>query len=72
MTYATREEITLANELGYSVEESIQYGNRFTNGNRNVWAIREGWQTADLIDGSYCNHKAYTQLEEALKRELFK
>lgn len=29
----------------------------FVKGTKHIWKIRNGWQTADLIDGSFCNHK---------------
>jgi hypothetical protein len=43
-----------------------------SKGVRRVWATQTGWATADVIEGSYCNHKPYgtDELEQALRRFL--
>ena len=45
------------------------------NGNRHIWPILInrydiGFQTADLINGYYCNHRKYKSLINALNRYL--
>ena len=82
MTYATPEEITIAEELGYQWDVDTRRGHRFEHGKRHIWAAsyyqdgerHPGWQTADLergVDGSrYANHQMFTRLEDALRRRL--
>lgn len=70
MAYATDEQVALGEALGYAHDKCAERGSSFTNGVRNVWATREGWQTADLIDGYYRNHKKFAGIGDALKREL--
>ena len=33
-----------------------------------IWYVKDGWQTAQLIDGSYTNHQFFPHLEEAIGR----
>lgn len=70
MAYATEGEIKLSIFLGYKHEQSAQNGSRFTNGTRNVWSVQDGWQTADLINGFYTNHKKFEMLSDALWRKI--
>lgn len=70
MAYATDKEATKALGLGYSVSNSAQMGTSFARGGRHIWSTRLGWQTADLIDGMYRNHKFFENLNEALERPL--
>tara|TARA_Y100001956_G_C4090371_1_gene172666 strand:+ start:349 stop:636 length:288 start_codon:yes stop_codon:yes gene_type:complete len=65
---------------GYNVDGEIEngyiYATRFSKGNRRIWQCidrRMGglvWQTADLIDGYYRNHKKFKNLSLAFLREL--
>lgn len=74
MSHATNEQQNLATELGYTNERSINWGDRFSKGNRLVWPTRSEWQTADYIKvGSHprsTNHQKFTHLEDALKSPL--
>lgn len=71
MTYATQQEIDHATAKGYAHESDTQLGCSFQKLARRVWSVRDGWQTADLIDGQYTNHRKYTDLIEALDRPAF-
>ena len=67
-------ENTLAISLGYKLkkrrrETADTERSSFFKGNRHVWKVREGWQTANLIDGQWRDHKKFADLEEALTRE---
>ena len=43
----------------------------FKKGDKHIWSIRGGWQTADLIGGYFKNHKPYfISLEELIKTVL--
>lgn len=60
---------------GYTIKNKIENGiiwyKSFVKGeHRNVWATYQGFQTADLIDGMYCNHKKFDDLSDALARPL--
>lgn len=78
MPYATEDEVKLATELGYSHQRSHRFGSKFQNsGDRRIWSIRMsesssgfGWQTADLENGWYTNHKKFSDLSSALRRPL--
>ena len=48
----------------------MTYFGAFVKENRRIWKIREGWQTADLVDGKYCNHFPMADLVDALMRPL--
>jgi hypothetical protein len=63
---------TLAEANGYQYEFSPKIGHTFNKGHRYVWAIFDGWQTADMVEGFYRNHLRYPQeeLEAALGRDL--
>jgi len=64
----------LIESYGYKSEIKIEYGytchKRFTKGTRNIWKIRDGYQTADLIGGRYTNHMPFSELQNALNRPL--
>lgn len=66
--YATAKEIEHATECGYTHDCNTHRGSRFERGGRRVWGVHDGWQTADIIDGLYTNHKKFTDLKEALNR----
>ena len=74
MSYATDEQLKLAEELGYENDRSTTWGDKFSNGKRLVWPIRSGWQTADYISAGNSersvNHKRFEHLEDALRRPL--
>lgn len=78
MTYATPVETNLADDIGYSYDCNQQRGHVFKKGTRHVWSCSTdaqdrlllAWQTADLIDGRYINHKKFTDLSEALNRPI--
>lgn len=65
---------------GYTVDGEIEngyiYATRFSKGNRKVWRCIDRhmgglvWQTADLVDNCYRNHKKFTNLSLAFLREL--
>lgn len=71
MAYATNTEKYLARLLGYKVSQSVMWGNRFQKEQRRVWATAEGnWQTADIVNGYYTNHKLFADVRAALARPL--
>ncbi|MDB4461699.1 hypothetical protein N9043_01965 [bacterium] len=57
-------------EVKYKLENGYYWHKAFEKENRRVWQIREGWQTANLIDGRYTNHEKFDNLANALKRGL--
>ncbi len=64
----TPEAIDLAMNLNFKVTISPATGTRFERGDRYIWPIRDGWQTADLIDGYYTNHQKFDDVMDALRR----
>jgi hypothetical protein len=76
MPYASHAENKLGVALGYTVTISPHSGTSYERwwdkGYRRVWSIESGWQTADVIDNTYCNHRKYghDELEQALRRFL--
>ena len=68
----------LADEMGYTCEYRIEnnciYLSNFTKDNRHIWQCTDRsmggvvWQTADLIDRHYTNHKKYNCLLAAMMR----
>ncbi|GAG09724.1 unnamed protein product [marine sediment metagenome] len=70
MPYATPLEVKLAMHLNYSMKQDTRVGSTFRLGDRNIWGVYEGWQTADLIDNRYTNHKKFIRLSDALNRPL--
>jgi hypothetical protein len=68
----------LAEEMGYICEYHIEnnyiYLSNFIKDNRHIWQCIDRlmcgvvWQTADLIDGHYINHKKYNCLLAAMMR----
>ena len=70
MPYADKQDEELARSMGYSVHMSHKSGSSFKKDDRNIWSTCMGWQTADLDNGSYRNHKIYGVLSDALRRPL--
>jgi hypothetical protein len=70
MSYATDKEVAQAEALGYTWDSNQHRGHVFEQGDRHVWSCHKGWQTADLLDGSYRNHRIFNDLSGALKRPL--
>jgi hypothetical protein len=68
--YSTTEQEALATELGFELFRCIDKGDIYSQGERQIWSCRSGWQTADLIDNRYQNHKLFERLEDALRRLL--
>lgn len=73
--YATTIQKDYAVMRGYRVMEDTRFGTRFElivpgGADRHIWSIRSGWQTADMIEGSYCNHEKFGTLLEALDRPV--
>lgn len=64
----------IVEEAGYTIQDKLENGyiwyDYFVKGVRHIWLYREGFQTADLIDGKYCNHKPCKTFAQALEREL--
>lgn len=55
----SKEELALADSYGIAARPDDQRGKgcwRFQIGETHIWLCANGWQVADLIDGSYCNH----------------
>jgi hypothetical protein len=63
--------VNLAESLGFTVDRSTEKHNglAFNKGSVRIWAIREGWQAADLISGRYQNHRPNSNLANALRLE---
>ena len=83
VTYATDLEDAEADKLGFTIHRSAMKGSTFIKKRRYVWSIvvsHSGdpnfsgiwtrWQTADLIEGHFTNHKRFDTLSDALNREL--
>jgi len=87
MPYATQEQKTLAIDNGFSIDENIKSGTtfykkyhteKFGKVERHIWSfiernnLRAMWQTADLVNGKFVNHKHYEddQFENAVTRSL--
>lgn len=80
MTYATPEEVALAESLSFEWTVDRQRGHQFTRGSRRVWAASyyrdgervHGWQSADIISDDkgekFCGHLIFDRLESALRR----
>ena len=68
MTYATAEEVQAAEALGFTCSVNTHRGHWFNKGSRRIWGVPAGWQTADIINGVYKNHRKFTDLTEALWR----
>ena len=59
-----------ATRLGYEVslkKPGDPYN--FSKGRKVIWEVYGGWVCADIVDGFYCNHRAYGNLKEALTAE---
>jgi hypothetical protein len=70
MAYASENDEIAARKLGYAVFRNAERGSSFVNGARHIWSTRIGWQTADLIAGSYRHHAIFDTLSDALEREI--
>ena len=70
------QQASLARSEGYSTTQRHLSAPRvFILGTRNVWdknGYGDGkwWNTADLIDGKFCNHQTFSTLRQALNRPL--
>ncbi len=42
----------------------------FKKGDKHVWSIRNGWQTADLPEHRYINHKSFNSLQEVIDQKF--
>lgn len=40
---------------------------KFELNGKYIWAIKYGWQAAELIDNHYSNHAVFSNLEDAFK-----
>lgn len=64
------DELNLAVNRQWTVELSPQKGVSFNQGDKHIWNIKAGWQTARIDEhGIYEDHKIFDNLESALKRE---
>ena len=81
MAQPTHDEIQAARDRGYTIEHKVENGHplvsSFIKDSRHVWSILidrhelvMGWQTADLINGYYTNHKMFDVLTNELNRHL--
>ena len=68
--YAPQEAIDLAMNLNYEVTISPKTGTSFERGPRRIWSTRNGWTTADLIDGRFLNHLNFDSVIDALRRPV--
>ena len=68
--YISEKEVDFAINKGYIITLSPIEGESFKKGNRNIWRIYEGYQTADLIEGLYKNHEIFYNVKDALNRPL--
>lgn len=70
--YANDHEVEVATDLGYTHNRSPKTGSDFSKGRRRVWGTYRGWQTADLVNNHFTNHKMFDSrnLVGALKRPL--
>jgi len=53
---------------GFEIRIRSTDGVKLQAGNLHIWKIRDGWQTAELIDGLFANHKTFSDLIDALHR----
>lgn len=51
----------------FSCYWSPKDGWHFSYKNKELWQIREGFMTADVIDGGYKNHREFVGLHDALE-----
>ncbi len=66
--YIPEEAIDLAMNLGYAVLLDPRKGVSLERGPRRIWSIREGYQTADLVQGKWTNHQKFDDVIDALRR----
>jgi len=70
MAYAHADDEAEARKRGYEVSRTVERGSAFINGDRHIWSTRIGWQTADLVAGSFRHHAIFNELIDALERKL--
>ncbi len=67
------EQIRRAINLNFIVTISPRRGVTFKRGNREIWSVIDDyqifWQTADLINEYYRNHKTADNLDDAMDRD---
>lgn len=70
-----QQEIELGKKYGFTPVEDARRGygwpcfkKEISNGVLKVWMVRDGWQTAVLVNGCYQSHQTFPTLEESLKR----
>lgn len=76
--YIPEEAIDLAMNRNYTVKLCPRKGPSMKCGDRRIWGIREGWQTADLVDSTdesmpgkyFANHLVFDDIMDALRRPL--
>jgi len=68
--YIPEEAIDLAMNLGYTVTLSPKAGASLERGHRRIWQIREGYQTADLVQDKWANHQKFDDVIDALRRPV--
>jgi len=68
--YIPEEAIDLAMNLGYTVTLSPKTGASLERGYRRIWEIREGYQTADLVQDKWANHQKFDDIFDALRRPV--
>lgn len=54
--------------IEYNAYYSTDTGLNFQCGIYHCWKIKNGYMTAKLVNNIYCDHKQFTNLEEALLR----
>lgn len=65
------EEVELAVSLGFVAVVDQNRGapwHRFCRGSLHVWSLGWCWQSAELVNGFYCNHVKFGDLRGALGR----
>lgn len=60
--------LNMEKKFNYNAYWSTQDGYHFNIGNLHLWEIRDGYQTARLVENRYQDHKRFNHLEEALTR----
>jgi hypothetical protein len=68
--YIPEEAIDLAMNRNYTVTLCPRKGPSMKCGDRRIWGIREGWQTADLVGARWRNHQVFDDIMDALRRPL--
>lgn len=68
--------------LGYEIEYHNQdrlykrfdnplFSLSFKRGKKFIWQVKDGWMCAEIIAGSFTNHRRYTDLKNALTNERY-